>query len=100
MLVFDRFLFCWQQVRHFSILKWFLESFLLLEPSQNGRSLREKLDKIGLNLPAGRQAAPVTLLTHLVEGQWRCFFDGVVVGAVVSFNISLKKSLKQLLVLQ
>lgn len=34
-----------------------------------GRSLREKLDKIGLNLPAGRRkAAHVTLLTSLVEG--------------------------------
>uniref|UniRef100_G1Q940 Transcription factor AP-2 C-terminal domain-containing protein n=1 Tax=Myotis lucifugus TaxID=59463 RepID=G1Q940_MYOLU len=39
--------------------------------SKNGvRSLREKLDKIGLNLPAGRQkAAHVTLLTSLVEGE-------------------------------
>ncbi|EGW09304.1 Transcription factor AP-2 gamma [Cricetulus griseus] len=35
-----------------------------------GRSLREKLDKIGLNLPAGRQkAAHVTLLKSLVEGE-------------------------------
>ncbi|XP_073931115.1 transcription factor AP-2 gamma isoform X2 [Castor canadensis] len=35
-----------------------------------GRSLREKLDKIGLNLPAGRRkAAHVTLLTSLVEGE-------------------------------
>lgn len=31
--------------------------------------MREKLDKIGLNLPAGRRkAANVTLLTALVEG--------------------------------
>lgn len=40
-----------------------------------GRSLREKLDKIGLNLPAGRRkAANVTLLTSLVEGksQYKC----------------------------
>lgn len=37
-----------------------------------GRSLREKLDKIGLNLPAGRRkAANVTLLTSLVEGESR-----------------------------
>lgn len=37
-----------------------------------GRLLREKLEKIGLNLPAGRRkAANVTLLTSLVEG--RCF---------------------------
>ena len=34
-----------------------------------GRILRDKLDKIGLNLPAGRRkAANVTLLTSLVEG--------------------------------
>ncbi|KAK3913157.1 Transcription factor AP-2-epsilon, partial [Frankliniella fusca] len=33
-----------------------------------GRLLRERLDKIGLNLPAGRRkAANVTLLTSLVE---------------------------------
>lgn len=38
-----------------------------------GRSLREKLDKIGLNLPAGRRkAANVTLLTSLVEGKKNC----------------------------
>lgn len=55
--------------------------FLFFESSQHsfshrakskngGRSLREKLDKIGLNLPAGRRkAAHVTLLTSLVEGE-------------------------------
>lgn len=33
--------------------------------------LREKLEKIGLNLPAGRRkAANVTLLTSLVEGKY------------------------------
>lgn len=33
--------------------------------------LREKLEKIGLNLPAGRRkAANVTLLTSLVEGNY------------------------------
>uniref|UniRef100_A0A670IHY5 Transcription factor AP-2 beta n=1 Tax=Podarcis muralis TaxID=64176 RepID=A0A670IHY5_PODMU len=40
-----------------------------------GRSLRERLEKIGLNLPAGRRkAANVTLLTSLVEGNslWGC----------------------------
>ncbi|XP_016365380.1 transcription factor AP-2-epsilon isoform X1 [Sinocyclocheilus rhinocerous] len=35
-----------------------------------GRCLRERLEKIGLNLPAGRRkAASVTLLTALVEGE-------------------------------
>ena len=37
-----------------------------------GRMLREKLDKIGMTLPAGRRkAANVTLLTSLVEGKIR-----------------------------
>ena len=37
-----------------------------------GRALREKLEKIGLSLPAGRRkAATVTLLTSLVEGKQR-----------------------------
>merc|ERR1719309_958566 len=35
-----------------------------------GKCLRDKLDKIGLSLPAGRRkAANVTLLTSLVEGE-------------------------------
>merc|ERR1719464_1114861 len=35
-----------------------------------GKHLRDKLDKIGMNLPAGRRkAANVTLLTSLVEGE-------------------------------
>ena len=34
-----------------------------------GRSLREKLERMGMNLPAGRRkAAAVTLLTSMVEG--------------------------------
>ena len=36
-----------------------------------GRNLRDKLDKIGMALPAGRRkAANVTLLTSLVEGKF------------------------------
>lgn len=43
--------------------------FCRAKSKNGGRSLREKLDKIGLNLPAGRRkAANVTLLTSLVEG--------------------------------
>lgn len=44
--------------------------FLDRAKSKNGgRCLREKLDRLGLNLPAGRRkAANVTLLTSLVEG--------------------------------
>lgn len=44
--------------------------FLFRAKSKNGgKSLRESLEKIGLNLPAGRRkAANVTLLTSLVEG--------------------------------
>ncbi len=37
-----------------------------------GRLLRDKLDKIGMTLPAGRRkAANVTLLTSLVEGAYK-----------------------------
>lgn len=45
--------------------------FLDRAKSKNGgRCLREKLDRLGLNLPAGRRkAANVTLLTSLVEGR-------------------------------
>ena len=39
-----------------------------------GRNLRDKLDKIGMALPAGRRkAANVTLLTSLVEGK-HCYY--------------------------
>lgn len=46
--------------------------FISRAKSKNGgRLLREKLEKIGLNLPAGRRkAANVTLLTSLVEGMY------------------------------
>ncbi|NXC87335.1 AP2D factor, partial [Cercotrichas coryphoeus] len=50
-------------------------SFLLFshdraKSKNGGRCLREKLDRLGLNLPAGRRkAANVTLLTSLVEGE-------------------------------
>src|SRR5699024_7864259 len=48
-------------------------AFLSRAKSKNGgKSLREKLEKIGLNLPAGRRkAANVTLLTSLVEGRYQ-----------------------------
>lgn len=50
--------------------------FLYRAKSKNGgRLLREKLEKIGLNLPAGRRkAANVTLLTSLVEGRFYTYF--------------------------
>eukprot|EP00075_Anas_platyrhynchos_P016681 XP_027305934.1 transcription factor AP-2-alpha [Anas platyrhynchos] len=52
-----------------SFLTIFL-SWCRAKSKNGGRSLREKLDKIGLNLPAGRRkAANVTLLTSLVEGE-------------------------------
>lgn len=44
--------------------------FRSAKSKNGGRLLREKLEKIGLNLPAGRRkAANVTLLTSLVEGE-------------------------------
>ncbi|KAK4295649.1 hypothetical protein Pmani_031813 [Petrolisthes manimaculis] len=43
---------------------------VLAKSKNGGRILRDKLEKIGLNLPAGRRkAANVTLLTSLVEGE-------------------------------
>ncbi|EHH49754.1 hypothetical protein EGM_00465, partial [Macaca fascicularis] len=46
-----------------------------------GRCLRERLEKIGLNLPAGRRkAANVTLLTSLVEGDGECIRVSVAVS--------------------
>lgn len=50
-----------------------------------GKSLRESLEKIGLNLPAGRRkAANVTLLTSLVEGTLHSF--GALVLAWVALH--------------
>jgi len=51
-------------------------SFSRAKSKNGGRALRDRLDKIGVNLPAGRRkAATVTLLTSLVEGQSvRIFF--------------------------
>lgn len=40
--------------------------------------MREKLDRLGLNLPAGRRkAANVTLLTSLVEGMTFMFLEEI-----------------------
>ena len=52
------------------LLSFYHYTFIFRAKSKNGgRMLREKLDKIGMTLPAGRRkAANVTLLTSLVEG--------------------------------
>jgi hypothetical protein len=52
-----------------------------------GRMLREKLEKIGMNLPAGRRkAANVTLLTSLVEGRFSTLLsNGTNFNEYVSF---------------
>lgn len=55
-----------------SLLAHCLTKFIIsrAKSKNGGRLLREKLEKIGLNLPAGRRkAANVTLLTSLVEGK-------------------------------
>ena len=50
-----------------------------------GRILRDKLDKIGLNLPAGRRkAANVTLLTSLVEGKRIIYCYAVIKSYLIS----------------
>lgn len=55
----------------FANINTFHSIFICRAKSKNGgRLLREKLEKIGLILPAGRRkAANVTLLTSLVEGE-------------------------------
>ena len=53
-----------------------LYGFCRAKSKNGGRMLRDKLDKIGMTLPAGRRkAANVTLLTSLVEGKI-CVIDG------------------------
>ena len=48
----------------------FFSSMIRAKSKDGGRNLRDKLDKIGMALPAGRRkAANVTLLTSLVEGK-------------------------------
>ncbi len=52
------------------ILSFFV--FCRAKSKNGGKFLRDKLDRIGLALPAGRRkAANVTLLTSLVEGKWK-----------------------------
>ena len=70
------FFFFKNQNRHMTSLRQRkgieLFSFSTRAKSKNGgKSLRDKLEKIGLSLPAGRRkAAQVTLLTSLVEGKY------------------------------
>lgn len=55
---------------HFIFFSQCLFYFVRAKSKNGGRYLRERLDKIGLNLPAGRRkAANVTLFTSLVEGK-------------------------------
>ena len=55
---------------HHQFLKEVVSKINAGENTTNLLSLRDKLEKIGLNLPAGRRkAANVTLLTSLVEGE-------------------------------
>jgi hypothetical protein len=55
--------------KFFSLIIKFIFVSLRAKSKNGGRILREKLEKIGVNLPAGRRkAATVTLLTSLVEG--------------------------------
>ncbi|KAG2461104.1 AP2E factor, partial [Polypterus senegalus] len=71
----------WEKGRAAAVLRCFNVSTFLkssaclflncrAKSKNGGRCLRERLEKIGLNLPAGRRkAANVTLLTALVEGE-------------------------------
>ena len=47
-----------------------LEFIFRAKSKNGGKQLRDKLDRLGLSLPAGRRkACNVTLLTSLVEGE-------------------------------
>ena len=49
--------------------EWMNEWIYRAKSKNGGRALRDRLDRIGVSLPAGRRkAATVTLLTSLVEG--------------------------------
>lgn len=66
--------------------------FFRAKSKNGGRLLREKLEKIGLNLPAGRRkAANVTLLTSLVEGECFLLFRKFDYGFVKEFKKKNKK---------
>ncbi|VDM33705.1 unnamed protein product [Hydatigera taeniaeformis] len=62
--------------------------FYRAKSKNGGRSLRDRLDKIGLTLPAGRRkAATVTLFTSLVEGELKCFtYFGEALRLAKDFN--------------
>ena len=52
------------------LLIGYLFFFFRAKSKNGGKFLRDRLDRIGLALPAGRRkAANVTLLTSLVEGK-------------------------------
>ncbi len=54
----------------FFTYSFFFVFFCRAKSKNGGKFLRDKLDRIGLALPAGRRkAANVTLLTSLVEGK-------------------------------
>lgn len=60
-----------KRIASLKICKYTFYCFSRAKSKNGGKSLREKLEKIGLNLPAGRRkAANVTLLTSLVEGKF------------------------------
>ena len=64
-----------------------------------GRALRDKLEKIGLNLPAGRRkAATVTLLTSLVEGTVRLHLkkDNIELNTELSLFFSSEPSVRSI----
>lgn len=71
------------------VLKKVILLYHRAKSKNGGRCLREKLDRLGLNLPAGRRkAANVTLLTSLVEGKGLCKNIQNVLGISLDILIS------------
>lgn len=59
-----------QSIRVLRMFSYYIFYSIRAKSKNGGKSLRDKLEKIGLSLPAGRRkAAQVTLLTSLVEGE-------------------------------
>lgn len=88
-------LFIWSRID--LIIFFFIDIYIFFfraKSKNGGRLLREKLEKIGLNLPAGRRkAANVTLLTSLVEGTNN---NGVPLGRVVIIILRVRHVTKKL----
>jgi len=66
---------------------FFFFVYIRAKSKNGGRDLRNKLEKIGVNLPAGRRkAATTTLLTSLVEGRKSRFMMMMIISSLYFLN--------------